>query len=122
MDEVLGIQPQPVKKSLKYEFSAVEIHELSLTLATKTKDRLALEEEKKSVNSSYKARLDEINANCNRLSNQVSDGFEFREIDCKIELHKPSQGRKTFIRLDNNKIACIEPMTNDDHNLFNAIQ
>ena len=53
--------------------------------------------------------MDELNAKCNVLSNQVS------------EFNKPSQGRKTLIRIDTNKVAAIESMTNDDFNLFNAI-
>lgn len=80
-----------------------------------------MEEEKKSVTSQYKAKLDEINATCNKLSNLVADGFEFRDISCRIEFNKPSQGRKTYIRLDTNKVALIEPMTSDDFNLFNAL-
>lgn len=117
----MGISPQPVKRTLKHEFSAAEIHDLSLTLATKTKERQALEEEKKAVGSSYKARLDELNAACNKISNQVTDGFEMRETECRIEYNKPSQGRKTLIRIDTGKVALIEPMSNDDFNLFNAI-
>lgn len=121
-NDPLGIHPQPVKRSLKYEFSAVEIHDMSLQLAAKTKERLSLEEEKKAVGSQFKARIDEVTATCNKLSNHVSDGFEYRDIDCRIEFHKPSQGRKSYVRLDTGKVALIEPMTNDDHNLFNAIQ
>lgn len=117
-----GIQPAPVRRSLKYDFTATEVHALSMQLATSTKNRQAMEEEKKSVVSQYKAKLDEINATCNKLSNLVADGFEYRDIDCRIEFHKPSQGRKTYIRLDNNKIAMIEPMTSDDMNLFNAFE
>lgn len=117
-----GITPAPVRRSLKYDFTATEIHTLSMQLATSTKSRQALEEEKKSVVSQYKAKLDEVNATCNKLSNLVADGFEYRDINCRIEFHKPSQGRKTYIRLDTDKIALIEPMTSDDFNLFNAFE
>lgn len=117
-----GIQPAPVRRSLKYDFTATEIHTLSMQLATSTKSRQAMEEEKKAVVSQFKAKLDEVNATCNKLSNLVADGFEYRDINCRIEFHKPSQGRKTYIRLDTDKIALIEPMTSDDFNLFNAFE
>lgn len=108
-----------VKKSLRYDFTAVEIHDLSVQLANKTKEQAAIAEEKKSVNSQFTARLNEIKAACNKLSNQVADGFEYREIDCEVEFHKPEQGKKTFIRKDNGKVAGVEAMTDYDWNLFN---
>lgn len=117
-----GIQPAPVRRSLKYDFTATEIHTLSMQLATSTKSRQAMEEEKKAVVSQFKAKLDEVNATCNKLSNLVADGFEYQDINCRIEFHKPSQGRKTYVRLDTDKIALIEPMTSDDFNLFNAFE
>jgi hypothetical protein len=106
------------KRTLRYDFTAVETHDLSLSLANKTKEKVALEEEKKSVMSQYKAKLDEVTAHCNKLSNQVSDGFEYREVDCEIEYHSPENGKKTVTRLDT-KNATVEKMETWEYNLFN---
>lgn len=107
------------RRTLKYEFSAIETHELSLQLASKTKEKVALEEEKKSVASSYKARIDEVTATCNKLSNQVSDGFEMRDIECEGLHHQPEVGKKSIIRTDNNQLVIVEKMTDYEWNLFN---
>lgn len=108
-----------IKRSLRYDFTAVEIHDLSLELAKKTKELSSLAEEKKTVTSQYSARLNEVKATTNKLSNQVADGWEYREIDCEVIYHKPQQGKKTIIRKDTDKIAMIETMSEYDHNLFN---
>lgn len=107
------------KRLLRYDFTASEIHDLSLQLAGKTKELSTLSEEKKTVTSQYSARLNEIKQTCNKLSNQVSDGFEYRDIECEILYHKPQQGKKTIIRKDTNKTTAIETMTDSDWNLFN---
>lgn len=108
-----------VKRSLRYDFTAVEIHDLSVQLANKTKELSAITEEKKSVNSQFTARINEVKAATNKLSNQVSDGFEYREIDCEVKFHKPEQGKKTLIRKDTDKVVAVEAMTDYDWNLFN---
>lgn len=108
-----------IRRSLRYDFTAVEIHDLSLELAKKTKELAAVADEKKSVVSQFAARLNEIKATTNKLSNQVADGWEYREIECEVEYHKPQQGKKTIIRKDSNKVAMIETMTDYDWNLFN---
>jgi hypothetical protein len=110
--------PDIIKRSLRYDFSAVEIHDLSLELAKKTKELSSLTEEKKTVTSQYSARLNEVKATTNKLSNQVADGWEYREIDCVVEFHKPQHGKKTIIRKDTDKVAMIETMSEYDHNLF----
>lgn len=110
---------ETIKRSLRYDFTAIEIHDLSLELAKKTKELSALTEEKKTVTSQYSARLNEVKATTNKLSNQVSDGWEFRDIECEVIYNKPQHGKKTIIRKDTDKIAMIETMTDYDHNLFN---
>lgn len=108
-----------IRRSLRYDFTASEIHDLSLELAKKTKELAAVADEKKSVVSQFTARLNEIKATTNKLSNQVADGWEYREVECEVEYHKPQQGKKTIIRKDSNKVAMIETMTDYDWNLFN---
>lgn len=109
------------KRQLRYDFTAVEIHDLSIELANKTKELNAITEEKKSINSQYTAKVNEVKACCNKLSNQVSDGYELRDIECEVLFHKPEQGKKTYIRSDTRTVAAVEAMTDVDWNLFNQV-
>jgi hypothetical protein len=112
------IIPKSEKRPLKYDFTAVEVHDLSIQLAQKTKELQAVEEEKKAITSQFAARINEIKATTNKLSNQVADGYEYREVECDVEYHKPAQGRKTLTRRDTG-LKFDEKMTEWEWNLFN---
>lgn len=110
--------PKTERRSIRYDFSAVETHDLSLTLASKTKELQAVKEEKKTVVSQYGTKEKEIQGILNRLSNQVADGWEFRDTLLNIEYHKPEQGKKTLTNPDNGKFL-VEKMSDYEWNLFN---
>ena len=109
------------KRWLRYDFSAPEIHDLSMDLANKTQQFQTVSDEKKSVSSQFKSRLDSIQSDLNSLSNKVASGYEIREVECEIKYHKPEQGKKTIIRKDNNQ-KIVEKMTSEEWNLFNQEQ
>jgi predicted NodU family carbamoyl transferase len=113
------LAPKTEKRSLRCDLTAKEIHDHSLQLAEKNKSIVAIEEEKKSVMSQYKARIDETKATINKLSNIVTDGFEMRDVECEITYHKPQQGKKTIVRKDLDKVHAVETMEEWEFNLFN---
>lgn len=105
------------KRSLRHDFTAVETHDLSLQLASKTKELASITEEKSSVSAQYGSRIKEVKATTNKLSNQISDGFEMRDVECDIEFNTPKQGMKTIKPRDGSG-AFEEKMTDYDWNLF----
>jgi hypothetical protein len=107
------------KRTLRYDFTAVEIHDLSLQLAGKTKDVASLVKKKKSVTSQCTAEINAAESACAVLSNQVADGYEHREVDCEVIFNQPAQGKKTIIRKDSNTLVGVEAMTTHDWNLIN---
>lgn len=111
--------PHTEKRTLRYDFTAVETHELSVQLANETKKVVSLTEEKKSVVSQWTAKINESKAACNSLSFKVADGYEHREIECEVILNQPTNGKKTIIRKDSNALVGVEAMTQHDWNLIN---
>lgn len=111
------IIPSTEKKLLRYDFTAPEIHDLSMQLANENRKLNGLKEEKKSVNSQWTASINASLATVNKLSNQVADGYEFREVECEVQFHKPEQGKKTYKRKDGGP-DIVEKMTTVDWNLF----
>jgi hypothetical protein len=116
------------KRTLRYDFTASEIHDLSVQLANETKKVGSLTEEKKSVTSQWTAKINEAKAACNSLSFKVADGYEHREVECEVMLNTPKNGKKTIIRKDSNKRVGVEDMTtfdwakiNEENNLFNQL-
>lgn len=107
------------KRTLRYDFTAVEIHDLSMDLAGKTKEIVTLKKQKTSAVSQYTAKINEAEATCNSLSNKVADGFEHREIECEVIFNQPANGKKTIIRKDSNTLVGVEAMTTTDWNIIN---
>lgn len=107
------------KRTLRYDFTAVEVHDLSVQLANETRKVVSLTEEKKSVTSQWTAKINEAKATCNNLSFKVSDGYEHREIDCEVIFNQPAQGKKTIIRKDSNTLVAVEDMSKADWDKIN---
>lgn len=107
------------KRTLRYDFTAVEIHDLSMDLASKTKEIVTLKKQKTSAVSQYTAKINEAEANCNNLSNKVADGYEHRDIDCDVFFNQPVQGKKTIIRKDSNTLVGVEEMSKADWDKLN---
>lgn len=115
----MELLPRTEKRTLRYDFTAVEIHELSLQLANKNKEVKSLVQKKKSVTSQCTAEINAAEAACGVLSNQVADGYEHREVDCEVIFNQPANGKKTIIRKDSNTIVGVEAMTTNGWNLIN---
>jgi hypothetical protein len=107
------------KRTLRYDFTAVEIHDLSVQLANETKKVVSLTEEKKSVTSQWTAKINESKAACNNLSFKVADGYEHRDVECEVIFNQPANGKKTIIRKDSNTLVGVEAMTTIDWNKIN---
>jgi len=107
------------KRTLRYDFTAPEIHDLSVQLANETKKVGSLTEEKKSVTSQWTAKINEAKALCNTLSFKVADGYEHREVDCEVIYNQPANGKKTIIRKDSNNLVAVEQMTTFDWDKIN---
>ena len=107
------------KRTLRYDFTAVEVHDLSMALAGKNKEIVTLKKQKSSAVSQYTAKINEAEASCNDLSNKVSDGYEHREVDCEVIFNQPDNGKKTIIRKDSNTLVGVESMTQHDWNKIN---
>ena len=68
----------------KYFFTEEEKANMSGSLAQKQIDKRIVEDERKSVMSDYKDRLDRFAWEINRLARGVVDGFEMRDFECRI--------------------------------------
>lgn len=106
------------ERYLRYDFTASEVHDLSLKLANKTQDKSRVAEEKKSIVSQFKSQIDAIDAELNLISSKVANGYEMRKVECEIKYHLPEQGKKTVIRKDTGE-KMVEKMTSEEWNLWN---
>ncbi len=71
---------------VKYHFTEEEKKEIASTMATKVTELKQLEDDKKAVTSSFKSKIDEVQAQINIAANNITTGYEMRNTKCEIEI------------------------------------
>lgn len=99
----------------EHHFSEAEINEKAKSLSHVILEQNQLEEQKKSVMSDYKAKIDKKQEQINEISNYIRSGFEMRHATCEV-IKDFEAGKKTYI-LDG-KTVKEEKMTTADYTLF----
>lgn len=99
------------KEYLKYQFTEQELKDISKKLAYENKNFDELEDAKKSVVSDFSSKLNSARATISKLSSNINNGYEYRDIECEIRLNEPESGQKTIVRRDTGEIVRIEEMT-----------
>lgn len=106
-----------MKKStryLKYQFTETELRDKATQLARECRQNEEMEDEKKSVVSDFKAKIDGLQAKISLLSGHINNGYEYRNIECEVSLNTPVTGKKTITRTDTGERVGIEDMDHDE--------
>jgi len=98
----------------KYTFSEEEKRTLSMRLANNNQEKMRLEEEKKSMASSFKAKIDSAVADINKLSMNISNGYEHRSFKCYKVLNFKNSMRE-FYSIDTGELIQETPFMPDDY-------
>lgn len=83
----------------KYKFTPEELDQKSKQLAKACEDRNALEDQKKSVMSDFKAKIDQKAAEINILSGHINSGYEYVTKTCNVH-YDFDKGIKTYAHGD----------------------
>lgn len=105
---------QTTTEWLKYEFSEDELKEFAKKLAYETRELMENEETKKSVMSDFKSKIESSKEKISKLSNLINNGYEYRNIDCEVQLNSPEDGQKTIIRKDTGEVVKSLSMTEEE--------
>ena len=97
------IRTREITRTLQKNFSAEDIASMAKLLANATTCKREKEEQKKSVDSQFKAEIESFNATCNNMSSKISTGYEFMPVPCKIVDDLDTLERQV-IRLDTGEI------------------
>jgi len=104
-------------RHLRCYYTNEERLRMSDQLASSNQNLSQLEEEKKSIASEYKSRMDNIKANISRLADNIRAGYEERPVEVRVKFHFPADNVKTCVRTDTGE-EWVENMVADDYNLF----
>lgn len=103
-----------VEKCLRYEFTQPEILELGKQLAEANSRLARIESDKKRVVADFGSQISNQQSAIQSMSQNISSGYEMRQIQCRVFFHTPSEGRKTIARLDTGEIVEVVEMTDDE--------
>ena len=96
---------------LRCDFTPDEWAENARQLATATRLRSELEQEKKEIDSQYKAKIEEQIGRASKVAALLGAGYEMRNVPCEVILDKPEPGQATIVRQDTGEIVRTRPMT-----------
>jgi hypothetical protein len=99
---------------LKCDFSDAEISDRARELATSNRRRTAIEQQKKEIDSDLNGQIEAENTKIQRLSEQIGMGYEYRNVECRVELDTPEVGCKRIVRLDSGEEVKVTAMTDAD--------
>lgn len=101
-------------RSVRIHFTKEEKEKLSSELAESCKTKQEAEAEKKSVVSQLKAKIDAQDSRISYLSNCISTGYSFRNVECVVKKDH-NKGMKEYYH-DGVLVDSI-PMTQEDSQL-----
>ena len=107
---------------LKYQFNNNELADLARESARASKARAAIEQRQKEIVTQLKADIAIQDGIVSRLSTLIDNGFEYREIECRIELGTPTDLQKTCYRADTGEEVWVKQMTDTDRQMVLDLQ
>ncbi|MGN6491199.1 MAG: hypothetical protein ACTHLE_04325 [Agriterribacter sp.] len=105
-------------KSLRYDFTAVETHEMAMRLSKCTLEIDREKELKKATAKQHDAIIKPLEIERTDLSNKIQDGWEYRDVECEVFFNTPTEGIKTYKRKDTGASFTAQ-MEDHEWNLFN---
>lgn len=115
--QTLSPAGNPIRKenyNFQYNFTEEELKEKSKQLARSCDERNNLEDQKKSVMSDFKSKIDSKNAEINIASGHINNGYEWLTKTCDVE-YDFDHGKKIFYY--NDLRVGVEKMTKDDYQI-----
>ncbi len=90
---------------LRYDFTEQEFLEHARTLGRMNQELAAAEERRKSVSADLAADVKRHQDEVSRQSRLVSNGYEYRDVECEVRYHSPEKAKKTIVRLDTGEVV-----------------
>lgn len=100
----------------RHDFDEHEMKEVGQNFSQTYNRRKSIEAEKKQMSADYTAQLKRADAELEGYSQKMSNGFEMRETECRIEFNSKKR-IKSFFRIQDDSHVKDEAMTAEDFQL-----
>lgn len=98
-------------ESVRHYFTDVEIADFHEALVVRVGEVKELRGEKKQVDSTLGAAIKTAEKSVFDLQEKLSTGYEIVEAEVIQIMDSPTPGMKKIVRVDNNEVIRVEPMT-----------
>ena len=102
-----------IKKSLPVKLTTEEFVSKGKEISREQNEMVRLMSNLKEVSSDFKAKIAQKEAAINCLSITISNGYEYRDVDCQYT-YRPDAGLKDLYRNDTGEMVRTEAMTPED--------
>lgn len=99
------------EETLRYEFTHSERSAKALELAQRIQDQHRIQEDFAAAKLAHKQRDEQLRAQIDQLSLEVTSGYEMRSITCAILYNSPHEGEKTIMRKDTGEVVRTAAMS-----------
>ena len=100
-------------RTLKCNLTDAELLEKAAALTRTIDEQISLENEKKAIVASFKAKIDQATAAVADLNNIVRNKCDYRAVDCE-ETRDAAKGTVVVVRLDTSELIVERKMTQDE--------
>lgn len=101
-------------KTIRYTFSKEETQANSKELAEECGQKKECEDEKKSVMSQFKAKIDSHDARIAMLSKWITTGYDYRSVECVVKRNFETGYKEFYYQ---GELVDQEKLTPEDHQL-----
>lgn len=108
------IKTRKTSEYLRYDFTEQEFVEHARQLGRMNQELSRTEERKKTVTAELAADVKRHQDEVQSQSRLVSNGYEYRDVECEVRFHDPEKGKKTIVRLDSGEVVRAAFMTGEE--------
>lgn len=109
-------------RQLPCYFTPDQLRDKSDLLAEKINEKGKVEDEKKSVMTGYKQKIELVDAEIAILAHHIRQKFDYHTVKCVAMMDTPTFGKKTIQRLDTGETVGVEAMTSEDRQIVMSFE
>lgn len=106
-----------VSMSLRCIFTPEELVERAKRLGEANRKKESLEADKKNIVAEYTSRIANQQLDIATLSEKVTNGYEHREVECRVVYDLPKAGMKTIYRNDTGEKVDERQMNDEERQM-----
>jgi hypothetical protein len=107
-------RPEVITRDFRHNFDPKERIRIAEDLAHELISRADAMRAFSGLNKTHDEKVEKLDSAITHLTRVLCEGWEYRDVKCKVLWNKPKPKQKTIVRLDTGEQVEIVPMTEDE--------